>query len=115
MSEKRIVLQAFVDTSFTPHAIEFLRNFKLSQLEAIKIIPAEHDNVIVNFYFITSTPNNYNKVAIKNAFSVGYKNEGSMGLHDIMIDAGYKEDIASKVFIISKDKETTLKKSSSVA
>ncbi len=110
MSEKRIVLKALVDTDATDRAIEFLRNFRLSQLEAVKIIPEEHDKVVVNFYFKTSNLASYNKIAIKNAFCVGYKGEKTMGLHDIMIDAGFDEFTASKVFAISRYEETVLKK-----
>ena len=110
MSEKRIVLKAIVDTEATNYAIEFLRNFKLSQLEIVKIIPAEPHKVIVNFYFKTSDYNSYNEIVIKNAFCVGYRDEGSMGLHDVLIDSGFDKSTVSKVFTVSCCEQTVLQK-----
>ena len=109
MKKKIVYLTACIDTGATQFACRYLRKFDLKQISEIHITPAEHDHVEITFYFATS-PNMFEQITVKHAFSVGYRGEGPWGLHDLMIDAGFSETKASSVFEASIYAETIIVK-----
>lgn len=109
MHEKNIYLTSDVNTGATHFACEYLRNFNLTELAEVQIKPMPHDSIMVSFFFETQ-PNFFMQIDIRNAFCVGYSGTGPWGLHDIMIDAGFPEDTANRVFVISRYEYTELKR-----
>lgn len=109
MKEKIIYLTSVVDTGATAFACEHLRMFPLEKIIQVTVIPKEHDTICVSFLFETR-PGFCYQVDVLNAFCVGYRGEGPWGLHDLMIDAGFTEETASRVFVISRYDKTVLKK-----
>ena len=108
-NKKSIYIASVVDVGATKFACEYLRYFELNQITEIKLTPASFNKVIVSFYFETS-PDLFMQIDILNGFCVGYHGEGPQGLYDIMIDAGFSEHTASRVFEISRYAETVLTK-----
>lgn len=109
MKEKTVYLKATVDTGATAFACEHLRMFPLEKLIQVTVIPMEYDAIKVSFLFETQ-PDFCYQIDVLNAFCVGFRGEGPWGLHDLMIEAGFPEETASKVFVISRYDKTVLKK-----
>ena len=106
---KRVYMTVDVEAGATSFACDFLRNFKLEKIKEVSITPAEYGGIVVSFFYETY-PNMFMKIDMKDAFCVGYRGEGPWGLHDIMIEAGFPEYTASRVFEISRYAENTFVK-----
>lgn len=106
---KTICSSAVVESYCTEWGKDFLRNFNLKQLEEVQIIPDGSGFITARFYVKTAF-GCFIQLDVKHAFCVGYGGEGPRGLHDIMIEAGYPEHQASKVFTISRYEHTIIVK-----
>ena len=102
-------LTANVETGATHYALQYLRKHDLTQLQKVVIIPDNHGFICAQFQFDMKKLYGYS-VNISGGFNVGYRGEGPYGLHDIMVEAGFPEDIASKVFEISPYEKTELER-----
>ncbi len=101
-------INVVVNTGSTESGCEFLRLLPLEKMYKVQIIPDGCGFVKVSFYF--ELERNTMQIDMSDSFCVGYNGEGPTGLHDIMIEGGFPEEIASKVFEISRYAETTLTK-----
>lgn len=109
MAKRTDYLTATIDTGATAYALEHLRMYPLEKVQKVIVAPTQNHAICVSFLFDTQ-PNFGYRVNVLNAFCVGYSGEGPSGLHDIMIEAGFPEDVANKVFEISRYDETVLEK-----
>ena len=107
--EKIICSYAVVEAYCTEWGKDFLRKFDLKQVAEVQIIPDGSGFIIARFYVETAF-RCFIQIDMKHAFCVGYGGEGPWGLHDIMIEAGYPEEQASKVFNISRYEQTVFVK-----
>lgn len=101
-------IKATVNTGSTSSGCEFLRLLPLEKLSKIQIIPDGNGFVAVSFFF--ELERNTMQIDIADAFCVGYNGEGPNGLYDILIEGGFPQETALKVFEISRYEETTLTK-----
>ena len=109
MTKRTDYLTATVDTGATQFALEHLRMYPLEKIQKVIVAPLQYGAISVSFLFDTQ-PNLGFRVNVLNSFCVGYKGEGPWGLHDIMIEAGFPEEVAQRVFEISRYDETVLEK-----
>ena len=80
----------------TSKAEDFMREPGKNRLDGIVGVEALKNGVPteVTFYY-----NNREPLAISGAFNIGYAGRGPRGLHDILIEAGFTEEQAEKVYI----------------
>lgn len=81
----------------TAVALENLRAYDLSEINRIVICPLEYGHIMVSFCF-----SNDIQLDIPHAFCVGYRGEGPYGLYDIMKAAGFPNQVAQRVFSVSR-------------
>lgn len=101
-------IKATVNTGSTESGCEFLRLLPLEKMYKVQIIPDGCGFVKVSFYF--ELKRNTMQIDMSDSFCVGYNGEGPNGLYDILIEGGFPEETALKVFEISRYEETTLTK-----
>ena len=87
--------QILCKTDSTEHGVEFLKRLPLRDVFKVTI---EKERAMagpakVTFYFT-----NGDVVMIIGAFSTGYDGSCVWGLHDVLIECGYREEDANKVF-----------------
>ena len=113
MKERNISLKVTVDTPMTSLACETLRKFPLEKTVDVQILHEENSwaEIFARFYLETHPDFNMGyQLDVYGAFQVGCVCQESKGLHDIMIESGFSEEIASRVFKISRFEETVFEK-----
>lgn len=91
------MLRKTIEAFTTASALEHLRMYNLDTLSKIEIVPMEYGHICVTFCF-----SNYIKIDVPHAFCVGYRGEGPYGLYDVMKAAGFPNQVAQRVFTVSR-------------